>query len=51
MLTIVLIVLTLFMLGSWGYGAWRGGGYGNPMGIIGVLLLIVLVVLLVRGNL
>jgi hypothetical protein len=49
MLTILLIVLILMMLGGWGYG--RGGSsYGNPMGIVGVLLVVVLVVYLVRGG-
>ena len=51
MLTILLIVLVIFMLGGWGYGRGRGAGYGNPMGIVGLLLLIILVVFLVRGGL
>jgi uncharacterized membrane protein len=35
------------MLGGWGYG--RGGSsYGNPMGILGIVLLVVLVVFLVN---
>lgn len=48
---LVLAVLVVFLLGGWGYGAWRGAGYVNPTGIIGFLLLIALVVVLVRGAL
>jgi hypothetical protein len=50
MLTILLIVLIILMLGGWGYGRNSGGSYGNPMGIIGVLLVIALVVILFRGG-
>jgi uncharacterized membrane protein len=44
MLTILVIILIIFMLGGWGYGRGRGGSYGNPMGIIGIILLVLLVV-------
>jgi hypothetical protein len=50
MLTILLIVLIILMLGGWGYGRGSGGNYGNPMGIIGLLLVIALVVILFRGG-
>ena len=51
MWTTVLVVFTLFMLAGWGYGAWRGAGYVNPMGWISLILLVVLAVLLFRGSL
>ena len=50
MLTILLIVLIIFMLGGWGYGRNSGGRYGNPMGLIGLLLVVALVVILLRGG-
>ena len=50
MWTIALVAFTLFMLAGWGYGAWRGGGYMNPMGVIALILLIILAVLLYRGS-
>jgi hypothetical protein len=50
MLTIILIVLIILMLGGWGYGRNSGGSYGNPMGLIGLLLVIALVVILFRGG-
>jgi len=49
MLTILLIVLIVLMLGGWGYGRSSGGRYGNPMGIVGLLLLIFLVLVLFGG--
>jgi hypothetical protein len=48
--TILLVVLIIFLLGGWGYGRSRGGSYGNPMGIVGLLLVVVLIVVLVRGG-
>jgi hypothetical protein len=43
--------LVLFLFGGWGVGRWQRGSYGNPMGILGVILVVVLVVLLFRGGL
>jgi Protein of unknown function (DUF3309) len=48
---VLLVLLILFLLGGWGYGRSRGGSYGNPMGIIGIILVVVLVVILLRGGL
>jgi hypothetical protein len=49
--TVLLILLILFLLGGWGYGRSQGGSYGNPMGVIGLILVVVLVVVLLRGGL
>jgi hypothetical protein len=49
--TVLLVLLILFLLGGWGYGRSQGGRYGNPMGVLGLVLVIVLVVVLVRGGL
>jgi hypothetical protein len=49
--TILLVILIIFLLGGWGYGRSRGGSYGNPMGIVGLLLVVVLIIFLVRGGL
>jgi hypothetical protein len=46
MLTILLIVLIVMMFGGWGYGRRSGGSYGNPMGVVGLLLVIVLIAIL-----
>jgi hypothetical protein len=51
LLTILLVVLIVALLGGWGHGRMWGGSYGNPMGALGLILLVVLVVLLVRGGL
>jgi hypothetical protein len=48
---VLLVVLILFLLGGWGFGRSRGGSYGNPMGLIGLILVVLLVVVLVRGGL
>jgi hypothetical protein len=48
--TVLLVILILFLLGGWGFGRSRGGSYGNPMGIIGLILVVVLVVVLFRGG-
>jgi hypothetical protein len=50
-LTVVLIVLVVFLLGGWGYARNRDTSYGTPMGLLGLLLLIVLVVMLMNANL
>lgn len=49
MLTVLLIVLIILMFGGWGLGYRSGATYGNPMGILGLVLLVVLIVILVRG--
>jgi hypothetical protein len=49
--TVLLILLIIFLLGGWGFGRSRGGNYGNPMGVIGLILVVVLVVVLFRGGL
>jgi hypothetical protein len=46
MLTILVIILIVMMLGGWGYGRRSGGSYGTPMGSVGLLLVIVLVLIL-----
>ena len=51
MLGIVLIVVILFMFGGWAYESRRGGSYGNPMGMVALVLLIALAVLLYKGSL
>ena len=48
--TVLLVILILFLFGGWGYGRSQGGSYGNPMGIIGLILVVVLVVILLRGG-
>jgi hypothetical protein len=50
MWTVLLVLLILFLLGGWGFGRSRGGSYGNPMGVLGVVVVIVLVVYLVNGG-
>ena len=50
MWTIFLVVLIILMLGGWGYGRARGGTFVNPMGAVGLILLVLLVVLLYRGS-
>ena len=49
LLIVLLVVLILFLMGGWGFGRSRGGSYGNPMGVIGLILVVVLVVILMRG--
>jgi hypothetical protein len=51
LLTILLVVLIIALLGGWGHGRLGGNRYGNPMGVVGLLLVVVLVVVLVRGGL
>ena len=49
LMIVLLVVLILFLMGGWGVGRSRGGSYGNPMGLIGLILVVVLVVILIRG--
>ncbi len=46
---IVLVVVMLILFVGWAYEGRRGGSYGNPMGIVALVLLIALAVLLYRG--
>jgi len=42
----------LFILegfGGWGHGRSSGGSYGNPTGIVGLILVIALIVILLGG--
>ncbi len=48
LMLILLIVLILAFAGS-GYGYYRGGAYASPMGMVGAILLICLILWLVFG--
>jgi hypothetical protein len=59
-LILLLIVLAVVSIGSWGYGTYGrtsvadgpvapGPGWVNPMGIIGLILLVGLVMMLFTG--
>ncbi len=45
-LTLFLVLIVLSLGGGWGYGYRGGYAWGAPVGGLGVLLLIVLIVLL-----
>lgn len=48
-LLLVVILILLLAGGGWGYRAgWYGPGYGQPAGIIGLIIAIILIVLLLR---
>jgi hypothetical protein len=46
-LLIILIILILLLLGGGGYGWRNGGNYAAPLGGIGFILLVILIVYLV----
>ncbi|HLM55340.1 MAG TPA: DUF3309 family protein [Pyrinomonadaceae bacterium] len=54
MTTVIIVILVLLLIGglpTWGYSrGWRGGrGYGYaPSGVIGLILLIVIILLLTK---
>jgi hypothetical protein len=53
MSTVLIILLLLLLLGGvgWGgYGYTRGIPYGAPVGLLGLVLIIVLIVWLVHGG-
>lgn len=47
---ILLIILIVLALGGSGYGYYSGGGYASPLGVLGALLIIALIVGLVMGG-
>ncbi len=49
-LMLVLMVLIILALGGWGYGTYHGGAYANPIGAIGALLVVALVLWLLFGG-
>lgn len=56
MLTIlVIVILVLLLAGAWPHGPWygqTGAGWGYyPMGAIGLILIVVLILILLRGPL
>ena len=49
-LMIVLIVLVILALGGSGYGYYSGGGYATPLGSLGALLIVGLIIWLLLGG-
>jgi hypothetical protein len=49
LLLILLIVLIVLSFGGWGYGTYNRGAYANPIGLLGVILLIALLLFLFTG--
>jgi hypothetical protein len=47
---ILLILLIVLLLGGSGYGYYSGGAYASPIGVLGVLLLIIFVAWLLFGG-
>ena len=55
--TIALIVLLILALGGFGYGRYYSGpvggpapGYANPLGIVGAILVVLLILWLLTGG-
>lgn len=48
-LMLILILLLVLALSGSGYGYYSGGAYANPLGVLGLLLIIAVVVLLLTG--
>ena len=46
---ILLILLILLLFGGFAHGRAYEGDYGNPMGLLGLILVIVLVIYLLTG--
>lgn len=49
-LALILILLIVLALGGWGYGTYSGGAYANPIGLLGALLIVALVLWLLFGG-
>jgi len=49
-LLLVLLVLILAAFGGSGYGYYSGGAYASPMGILGAVLIVALLVWLLFGG-
>lgn len=47
---LILVVLALVALSSSGYGYYNGGGYASPLGFVGMLLLVGLIMWLLLGG-
>jgi hypothetical protein len=49
LLLVVLILLVVFTFGGWGYGSYHRGAYASPMGLLGAVLLVALLLFLFTG--
>jgi len=49
-LMLILIILIILALGGSGYGYYNGGTYASPLGILGALLVIGLILWLLFGG-
>jgi len=49
-LMIILIILVVLALGGSGYGYYSGGAYASPLGMLGALLVIGLILWLLFGG-
>ena len=50
LMLILVVVILVLLLGGSGYGYYNGGGYANPLALLGGLLIVGLVVWFVLGG-